>query len=60
MVVKGAVLNNCLQKSCCCFTKSIDFAKSILTTERIYPPSLTKEGVMGSSEGKNGQNRPKK
>jgi len=28
MVVKGAVLNNGLQKSCCCFAKRIDFAKS--------------------------------
>ena len=48
MVVKVAVLNNGLQKSCCCFAKRIDFAKSSLTTERIYPPSFVKEGVRGS------------
>jgi hypothetical protein len=52
MAVIEDVLNNGLQKSCCCFTKSIDFAKSSLTTERIYPPSFVKEGVRGSLEGK--------
>ena len=38
MVVMEGVLNNCVQKSCCCFAKRIDFAKSILTTERDLSP----------------------
>ena len=48
MVVMGGVLNNCVQKSCCCFAKRIDFAKSILTTERGFiPPLFSKSGLGG-------------